>query len=460
MPAGFQPHNRLRASNNPPYRNPIPQKPADKPFDLEKGEYHPPNKKQKTGPGSAAHATQIHKEVIDVEAGPSHRTISSRSLHSHTQNALSMSNGSRGGNSVKEYQNVESLMQPPIKNRRKVAGASNGQGPKTVSVHQFLKPAAREATIIRHSEVVDDISDDDVEMVGSGIAGRTTPQVVIPSYKDTGNLKPAREKPNGTTRNTSITTSKNTGTASPFFSQEGRRGSVESISEVAPIMPQNKPTSRQQNGNLSKVNGAAPLSKRSRNSDLDLDELSHEVPASPDGNRGGGTRLLGKRKQANGSLAAARTESPCNVDSDDSDLERKKAVMVTTSLSKRSKRAKVPGETRFDVIQVFSERTPWLFPEHSKSWHIFQNCEAGILTIFNDGGDAVEDLELVPASINQIHRNEKNGKILIIKAADRTARGAVKICLELSDPYQSEDFTNNMKRFSATISTALVSLLV
>ena len=360
---------------------------------------------------------------------------------------------------MKEYQNVESLMQPPIKNRRKFAGTSNGQGPKTGSVNQFLKPAAREATIIRQSEVVDDISDDDVEMVGSGIAGRTTPQVVIPSHRGTRILKPAREKPNGTTRNIS-TTSKNTGTASPFFSQEGRHGSVEFISEVAPILSRSKHMSRQQNGNLSKANGTAPLSKRSRNSDLDLDELSHEVPASPGGNTGSGTRLFGKRKQANGSSAAVKTESHCNVDSDNSDHERKKADMVTTSLSKRSKRGKELGGNRFDVVQVFSERTPWLFPEHSKSWHLFQNCEAGILTIFNDDGDAVEDLELVPASIKHIRRNEKNGKIFIIKAADQTARRADKICLELSDPYQSEDFTNNMKRFSATISIALKPLSV
>ena len=361
---------------------------------------------------------------------------------------------------MQEYQIVESMIQPQSRTRRRTASSSNGQGPKSGGAHQFLKPSAPAATVIPHSEV-DDISDDDVQMIDPGMAVRTTAQVVIHQpYKGTGNLRLTRAKPNGGVRSTPTAASKYTGTASPYFNHGDRRSSTESMSEKASTLPQRKHISNQQIENPPKVNGTVAGSKRPRNSDLDLDELSHEVPASPDSNTGEAMHLLRKSTQTNGSSNGAKNKDPHSVDDDYSEDEHKKADMVTTSLPKKRKLTNVPGEGRFDVIQIFSERTPWLIPGQSKPWYIVQNCAAGVLTVVDDKGGDVKDLKLAPTSITQLHRNIVDGKILLVKAADQTAKKASKICLELGNCGQSEDLVNNFKMFFPSISSPVKEPLV
>jgi hypothetical protein len=313
--------------------------------------------------------------------------------------------------------------------------------------------------VFKHAEVVngEDPNDliSDVEIVERPKASRkTSVQVVIhptSRYQGTSFKEPPRVKSStGQSKPFTKTPSQTDLTSSYFNGNDGGR-KANANSEVASVL--NKPgRTRQQNRLSTQKNGAFSISNGRRESYDSLDELSLDNEAQ---HRKAAQQLLTQRKQADGSSAAANAQMRYSVDSDNSEDEHKRANILTTTLPGKRKPAKLPGQDRFSVIQVFSERTAWLFPERSKPWYIIQNCKAGILTVFNDEDDAVKDLELVPTSIKQVHRNEKDGKVLLIKAADRTAKNADKICLELGDSDQSEDFCKNFKAFSSEISNGM-----
>lgn len=426
-------------------------KPAEKTFDFQNGEYHP-HKKQKREDGSAARADK-HKEVIDLD---SRKTPSARSLYSHTQNGQPMSNGSRRGNLVAEFHNVENIVQPN-KNRRRVSGASHGQALKTSGASKFANPSTSGKWVGKHGDAMegeghedhaDPIVDPNMDIAYN--LQKTTPQVIITSgYKGNAGSELARGRQNGSASNISTMAQKQTLQASHYFTTTDngrkRRNSSDPNSDGEWTLVKSTQTTKQQNGGPIQRKGASCLSSDRRESDASLDELADD-PQHPQTAQ----HIPRKRKQGTGSLVAAKNESHFNVDDDNSDNEHKKADMVTDSIPKGKRRKKTPkGE--FKVIQVFSERHKWLFHGHEQPWSLVQDPESGNLAILNDQGVAVKELELFPRSFSQIHRCRENGKVFIIKSADQTAKNADKICLELGDSDQSEDFSDNVKDPSRTI---------
>ncbi len=213
--------------------------------------------------------------------------------------------------------------------------------------------------------------------------------------------------------------------------------------------------SGQQNGNPSTKKAPSRTSSPLLDPDASVDELNADEFYQQ---TAGG--LLAKQKTAKAAESKSkgadeRSQSITLHESSDDDLVNKKADMVSTDFvsASKAKSKKQPGEARFDVIQVFSKSHKWLLASSRKRWSLLENCKQGILTIFDENGDAVPDLVLAPQSITKIMRGDDNPKLHLSKSLDQTAKKSSQICLELSDLSECDFFTERMKKSFSTLGT-------
>lgn len=453
---GVKPRNTL---GNDPHNNPNPPFVLQQPkFNLHedytrRSDAHP-RKKQKTEDRSASR-TQAHKDVIDLETQSSYKRDgpSARSSHSQTQN------GQRR-NGVVEYNAVEDGLRV-TKTRRKMNGPANVQSSKSVEHQQHTGSEIPNAKTFKHGKVMNGHDGEDPEdpiidadTLGPETQHRTVVGVVIPSpNRGTANVRPTRERDDKGRRG-STTARNETAITSPYFHANGngdsqkRRGSVMSNS-VDVAQNESGPMTRERCGNLAQKKSGSHLSGHRETNDLGMDELD----LSKDPHRKTARVLPTKNKQLKGS-SSANVQRQSNVDNESSEDELDKGDMVTNSLTRKRNQRKIPG--RFQVNQVFSHRHAWLSHGLDKPWLLDQDLKTGILKFFNADGHHVPDLDLMSTGFNKIERNDQNGKLVIHKPADDTARGAHHIHLELANKDQSDDFYSNICRVLPTIGTRVV----
>jgi len=189
-----------------------------------------------------------------------------------------------------------------------------------------------------------------------------------------------------------------------------------------------------------------------------LDELSTEqIPPAERKHFQVAQQLLRREDNVEDLSAASRgsnsrQQSIVLEDSSDDENRRKKSDMNRTEFSntKKVKQSKPREEERFVVLQVYSPSYKWLLAG-KKTWSLHENCQAGLLTFFDDQGAAVPGLELNPNSIGKIERGKDNSKIVIHKSKDQTANRSSQICVEFLERDEGSILIERMKKFSPLI---------
>jgi hypothetical protein len=140
-------------------------------------------------------------------------------------------------------------------------------------------------------------------------------------------------------------------------------------------------------------------------------------------------------------------------ESSDEESHNKKADMHHTGFgnSKKVKQSKPRGEEWFGVVQVFCGSRKWLVASEGKTWSLHENCQANVLTFFDDQGTAVKDLTLHLGSLRKIERGKRYPKMVIHKSIDQTANKTSQICVEFSERDDGSAFIERLKKFSPSI---------
>lgn len=350
-----------------------------------------------------------------------------------------------------ELRNVEDMMRGN-KTRRRTSGTLNAQLSKHGGLQQETRYDTSKITVFKHGTIMnrhnrEDPKDPiiDVDMTIPEALYSTHPEVVIKQpYRGTVHLQPTRE-PNDRGSRSSTTARNQTNLASPYFAanENGRKRRSSSISNSVVEVLQNTsgPSTKQQNAGSIQKMSAFTFPKGQAGSDVSEDELGMDDKS----HRETAQKLLRKRQKTNGSSTLAQMDLHRDSDSYTSNDESGKADMIRTNLPKNGKPKKQRGEDRFNVLQIFCEAYAWLPGGSIKPWSLLQNCEAGVLTVFDDEGSAVKDLILTPNQITKIVRSTDDGKLILFKAVDQTAKSARQIYLELQDSDQRDQFCENMK---------------
>jgi sentrin-specific protease 7 len=473
--------NRLGNSHSNPNPDCKSQRPItsthQKAFDLHRDEAfakptaHNRHKKQKisTAPvesnGSSAHVVDLDDEPGD---GWRHGVLpTNRSGQSQSQ-TVRHRNGSFGNGGVEEFQRVEEMVNP---RRRQISHSTGGQMSKGGGSNRFLAMDAegKKRSAVRLDESVDGddpndpISDSDAEFPQNQPDKKGSVQVLISGpHKGSAFRVPPQRKANGTLNLDVTRSSTQTGTMSEYFApaQDRQRKLNSAGSHYANEPRPNRNLARltRQQDLKSKKESARSTSNGSYEDSMSLDEISTDHHRKDFAGKLIAGRLVEEREKSNRSSTLTNGRDLRNRPSgDDStseeDVLAKKADIKHTDFgnSKKLKRKKIPGEDWYDVVQVFSKADRWLVEGSKSAWSLCQNCEAGVLTIFDEKNSAVPDLVLVPRSVNKIMQGLDNSKIIIFKAVDQTAQRANMICLEFKDSDQSKLFTDKMKLYMPNI---------
>ena len=449
---GFKPLNTL---HNDPHNKPNPVS-KSQPLWFEshrnherRSDTHPP-KRQRTEEGSTSRY-HTHKKVIDLETPSSQTkgTPSARSTHSQSV---------QWSNRLPEYKAAEMNVKQ-LKVRRKLSGSVIRQTSKSAGHPQRPKLESSNRAVIDHGRLTngghredpdDPISDSEPPVLKP--SPKTHIEVVIPPLpspnRGDAKLHPARDS-ESRDRGSTTTARKKTATTSHYFPAEGiDRKELDSLlsDSVVEVAESDLVATARPNGVSTKKQGVSHSSKGRGAPGASEDELAMDSNPPPKANG-----LILKRKQVTGLPSKAKKrEHPPDSGSDASEDHLRNSSISDTKLRKKKKQYKVLGDSRFDVLQFFTQRQSWLHA-HEQPWSLQQDHTTGILTFFDHGGYLVEDMQLESKRFHQISHNAENGKLHINKSADHEARGAHQIFLELAGAEQSREFCNNASLLSRSI---------
>jgi hypothetical protein len=473
---GIKPINRLvstasKPTPNPPYKKP--KIPAAK-FDLFENKPRPthtyPNKRQKiegTPPVShnGSSASPINLDDEPAEKRKETGTQTTKSAQSQTKSSRSFA--------VEEYQSVENMMRPPSQSQRnRKSKSSDSQTSSGRAGKQFLP----QLPAVKLDLEGDPISEDDsavaefyhVKKPAFQSARKSNVEVQIPASRQAASATEG-------TSNSQLSLPKNK------MWRNGDSDQPADITEFSKYFPniETRTQNRRERNNsnksysgddtvparasarLSSQQAGKPSENRASNSDLNVpldadvsmdeltyDRLNHQMADT----------LLAKHKAAKATFekskgTASRSQSITVDDFSDDDLANNKADIIKTDFtsSGKAKSKKLLGETRFEVLQVFSAAHKWLVAGSQKKYSLHENCGEGLLTIFDENGSAVPDLVLAPRSISKIVQGEDNSKLVLHKCLDQTAKRSPQICLEFSHGDDCAKFVTRMKKFTPNL---------